>query len=233
VNTTLHIRRLGTLPYDVARELQDAAWRRDDVAWLLLLQHPHLYTFGARGRADHLLVDPTTVGASATRADRGGDVTYHGPGQLVGYPIVDVPFARGAIPEHVRNVESVVIDALQDLGLAAARRAGYPGVWIADRKIASVGVRVTRGRSLHGFALNVAPDLSMFDHIVPCGIRGCRITSLAAEGVDAQVEQVCDATARHATRIWGADGVDDRVMDAAELDVELRCSSSGARHGHV
>jgi lipoic acid synthetase len=233
VSTTLHIRRIGVVPYDIARALQEEARRRDDVAWFLLLEHPHVYTLGARARLDHLLVDPATVGATTTPADRGGDVTYHGPGQLVGYAIVDVPFARGAIPAHVRNIEEVVVGALHDLGLAAARRTGYPGVWIADRKIAAVGVRVTRGRSLHGFALNVAPDLTMFDHIVPCGIRDCRVTSLAAEGIGAAVEQVSDAVAFHAARIWGPGGADDRVMGSADLEMELRCSSSGARHGHV
>ena len=161
-------------------------------------------------------------------------MTYHGPGQLVGYAIVDVPFVHGAIPEHVRDVEQVAIDALHDLGaVTAARRPGYPGVWIRDRKIAAVGVRVTRGRSMHGFALNVSPDLSMFDHIVPCGIRGCRITSLAAEGVDADVEEVSDVVTRHAARAWGPGGVDDRVVDAAELALELRRCSSSACHGYV
>ena len=109
----------------------------------------------------------------------------------------------------------------------------YPGVWIEDRKIAAVGVRVARGRSMHGFALNVAPDLAMFHHIVPCGIRGCRVTSLAAEGVAAGIEHVTDVVARHAAHIWGSEGTDDRVVDAAELALELRCSSSGACHGHV
>jgi lipoyl synthase len=234
VSATLQIRRLGTVEYDIARALQDDARERVDTAWLLLLEHPHVYTLGVRARADHLLVDPATVGAIATRADRGGDVTYHGPGQLVGYAIVDVPFVPGAIPEHVRNVEQVVIDALHDLGATVAcRRPGYPGVWTRDRKIAAVGVRVTRGRSMHGFALNVAPDLAMFDHIVPCGIRGCRVTSLAAEGIDADVEQVSEIVARQAAHTWGPDGVDDRVADAAELTAELGCSSSGARHGHM
>jgi lipoyl synthase len=234
VSTPLHVRRLGTVPYDVARRLQDGARERDDAAWLLLLEHPHVYTLGVRARADHLLVDPRAVGATATRADRGGDVTYHGPGQLVGYAIVDVPFVHGAIPGHVAEVEQVVIDAMHDLGaVTAERRPGYPGVWIRDRKIAAVGVRVTRGRSMHGFALNVSPDLSMFDHIVPCGIPGCTITSLAAEGVDADVEDVSDVVTRHAARAWGPGGVDDRVVEPAELALELRVSSSSACHGYV
>ena len=130
-----------------------------------------------------MLVDPESVGATLVRANRGGDVTYHGPGQLVGYPIVDVPMHRAAIPHHVHTVEQVVIDTLRDCGIHdAARRPGYPGVWVGDAKIGAVGVRITRGRSMHGFALNVDPDLSMFDHIVPCGIRGLAVTSMAALG---------------------------------------------------
>src|SRR6185295_6763968 len=126
-------------------------------------------------------------------ADRGGDVTYHGPGQLVGYPIVDVRLGHSAIPAHVHDVEDVVIGALHDLGLAGAgRKRGAPGIWLAERKIGAVGVRVSRARSMHGFALNVSPDLRMFDHIVPCGIRDCAITSLAEEGVDATIGEVSD-----------------------------------------
>ena len=151
-------------------------------------------------RADpaHLLVDPDglrALGAEVVSADRGGDVTYHGPGQLVGYPILTRPGKRGGgmadTGAYVHAVEQVLIDALADLGLpGAGRLAGHPGVWIdpdgsAPRKVAAVGVRISRGRTMHGFALNVDPDLGWFDHIVPCGIADKGVTSLRAEGLEA------------------------------------------------
>ena len=148
------------------------------------------------------------------RADRGGDVTYHGPGQLVGYPIVGVPTVPGATRSYVRSVEQLVIDSLADVGLPGAGRLGdYPGVWIdpdgADpRKIAAVGVRISRGRSMHGFALNVDPDLAMFGHIVPCGISDKSVTSLAAEGVHVAMSRVVDAVAAQVDvhEVGAADG---------------------------
>src|SRR5690606_2572596 len=145
-------------------------------------------------------------------ADRGGDVTYHGPGQLVGYPILTVAGRRGGgmadTVAYVTTVEQVVIDTLADLGLTdVGRRRGYPGVWVAPdsddpRKIAAIGVRLSRGRSMHGFALNVAPDLAMFDHIVPCGIDDAGVTSIAAEGVDVSMRDVVDVLVGHAVATW-------------------------------
>jgi lipoic acid synthetase len=143
------------------------------------------------------------------RADRGGDVTYHGPGQLVGYPVVSVPMGPGAVPAHVRRVEQLVVDVLADLGLRGAGTIPeYPGVWVdpasdAPRKICAVGVRVNRGRSMHGFALNVDPDLAMFGHIVPCGIADKAVTSLRAEGIDASMEQVVAAVEARAAGAFG------------------------------
>src|SRR5207253_10065622 len=171
---------------------------------LLLLQHPHVYTLGVRARLEHVLVPPASVGAELVKTDRGGDVTYHGPGQLVGYPIVSVPMAPDAVPRHVRTVEQVVIDALADVGLpGAGRLPGYPGVWVGDRKICAIGVKVNRGRSMHGFALNVDPDLSYFGHIVPCGIADKTVTSLAAEGVAASMADVVDGVVARAAERWG------------------------------
>ena len=147
-----------------------------------------MYTFGVRGDLGHVLRDPASVGAELVHSDRGGDVTYHGPGQLVGYPILTVPGKRGGgivdTTAYVCSVEQLVIDVLADLGLPDAGRVpGLPGVWVAPasehpRKICAVGVRLTRGRSMHGFALNVDPDLAMFGHIVPCGIVDKGVTSL-------------------------------------------------------
>ena len=133
-----------------------------------------MYTLGVRAQPEHVLVDPAAVGAELVRTDRGGDVTYHGPGQLVGYPILSVPMGRQAIPCHVHRVEQLVIDVLADLGLAGRRaarrlpgRLGGPERGPDPRKICAIGVRMSRGRSMHGFALNVDADLACFDHIVP------------------------------------------------------------------
>jgi lipoyl synthase len=180
--TTLRVRWLGRVPYDEADVLQRALLERAADDYLLLLEHPHVYTLGKRADPTHVLVPPASVGADLVRADRGGDVTYHGPGQLVGYPIVTLPERRGGqrdIVSYVRRLEGVLIAALADLGVQADRHDGYTGVWVDGEKIAAIGVRISRGRTRHGFALNVDPDLSMFGHIVPCGITDKGVTSVA------------------------------------------------------
>ena len=217
---TLRVRWLGRVAYRDAHALQRALWAGSGEDHLLLLEHPHVYTLGVRADLDHVLVDPATVGAELVRTDRGGDVTYHGPGQLVGYPIRAVALGPNAIPCYVHQVEQLVIDALSDLGLpGASRLEGYPGVWVGDRKICAVGVKVTRGRSMHGFALNVDPDLSYFGHIVPCGIRDKGVTSMAAEGVAVDMRTVVDAVAARAAGLWGP-AVERQ--DAAWRDPERR-----------
>ncbi|MHB8438966.1 MAG: lipoyl synthase [Acidimicrobiales bacterium] len=205
----LRIRVLGRVGYGEALALQRAlhAGARDD--YLLLLEHPHVITLGRNASPSHVLVDVTASGAQVVRTDRGGDVTYHGPGQLVGYPIMRVPVTRRSVPSFVDSVEQVVIEALMSLGLEAGRLAGFPGVWIDPdgenpRKIASVGVRISRGRSLHGFALNVEPDLDWFERIVPCGIVGRAVTSMRAEGVEAPMSAVIDAVCAAAATRWAS-----------------------------
>ena len=163
--------------------MQRAIHAHSDDDYLLLLEHPSIYTLGKRADPAHVLVDPETVGATVVATDRGGDVTYHGPGQLVGYPVgpLDVTPAGGRdVVAHVRRIEAALIEALAEFGIAGARHEGRSGVWVGDEKIAAIGVRVARDRTMHGFALNVDPDLSMFDHIVPCGIRDAGVTSMAA-----------------------------------------------------
>ena len=195
----LHVRWLGRVRYRDAHVLQRALNKAGGVEYLLLLEHPHVYTLGVRASLEHVLVDPESVGAEFVHADRGGDVTYHGPGQLVGYPILNVPMGLRAVPAHVHALEQLVIDAVGDLGLVGAGRLqGYPGVWMdpdgpEPRKICAIGVRIDRGRSMHGFALNVEPDLAMFGHIVPCGLKGLGVTSLAAEGVTVAMRDVVEA----------------------------------------
>ncbi|MSX35338.1 MAG: lipoyl(octanoyl) transferase LipB, partial [Actinobacteria bacterium] len=161
----LRVRWFGTVPYGEASDLQHAFFEHGSDDWLLLLEHPHVYTLGANADLANVLVDPASVGAECLRTDRGGDVTYHGPGQLVGYPVLSVPGKRGGgmadTVAYVRSVEELVVGALNDLGLAdVGRLEQYPGVWVAPesdnpRKIAAIGVRLTRGRSMHGFAINV------------------------------------------------------------------------------
>ncbi len=199
--SALRVRWLGRVPYGEADELQRALLERAADDYLLLLEHPHVYTLGKSADPAHVLVPPASVGADLVRADRGGDVTYHGPGQLVGYPIVTLPEWRAGqrdVVAYVRRLEAVLISALADFGIAAGRDDGYTGVWVDGEKIAAIGVRVSRGRTRHGFALNVAPDLSMFDHIVPCGIADRGVTSLAAQlGHAPDMRDVVDAvTAR-------------------------------------
>ena len=200
----LRVRWLGRVRYRDAHVLQQALYKAGGAEYLLLLEHPHVYTLGVRAIPAHVLVDPESVGAELVHADRGGDVTYHGPGQLVGYPILNVPMGLRAVPAHVHAIEQLVIDAVGDLGLGGAGRLeGYPGVWMdpegpEPRKICAVGVRIDRGRSMHGFALNLAPDLSMFGHIVPCGLTDLGVTSLAAEGVNVTMRDVVEAIVRRA-----------------------------------
>ncbi|MGH9094167.1 MAG: lipoyl(octanoyl) transferase LipB, partial [Acidimicrobiales bacterium] len=195
----LRARWLGRVRYADGHALQRGLWARGTDDWLLLQEHPHTYTMGVRARAEHVLVDPASVGAELVEADRGGDVTYHGPGQLVGYPVRAVPGGKAASPRFVHGIEQLVIDAVADLGLPGASRLdGYPGVWVGvhegrPRKLAAIGVRISRGRSMHGFALNVDPDMTFFDHIVPCGIADKPVTSLAAEGLEVTMHQVVDA----------------------------------------
>jgi len=170
------------VPYAEAEALQRAIHEHADADYLLLQEHPHVYTLGSSAKAEHVLRDPASVGAQLVEADRGGDVTYHGPGQLVGYPIISLAEWRAGqrdVVAYVRRLEDVLVAVCSDFGIAAGRSPGYTGVWVGDEKIAAIGVRVSRGRTRHGFALNVAPDLSMFDHIVPCGIRDRGVTSMA------------------------------------------------------
>lgn len=206
---TLRVRWLGRVRYQDGLALQRALFHADPSGndWLLLLEHNHVYTMGVRAKPEHVLVDPATVGAEIVKADRGGDVTYHGPGQLTGYPILSVPMGPNATPAYVHGVEQLIIDVLGDLGLTDARRLeGYPGVWVGKepRKICAIGIRLSRGRSMHGFALNVDPDMSYFGHIVPCGIADKAVTSLAAEGVDVSMSDVVNAVAQRAAERWAS-----------------------------
>ncbi len=183
----LTVQRLGLVPYAEAADLQAELHARrvageiDDQ--LLLLEHPHVYTIGRRGGHDDVLWDAEHLqrsGVDVVETDRGGQVTYHGPGQLVGYPIVDLGAAADLVG-YVRKLEQVMVGALKRFGVEATGDPCNTGAWIEENKIGQIGVRVTRNVTKHGFALNVSPDLSYFTGIVPCGITDKGVTSMAAE----------------------------------------------------
>ena len=199
------IRRLGLIAYRDAWDLQQrlAAQRRAGEIGdtLLLLEHPHTYTIGRSGTKDHVFLSDAEMaarGIACLEVDRGGDVTYHGPGQLVGYPILDLgqPPDVGA---YLRRLEGCLIAALGDFGMRADQLPGYTGVWIqGDRKIVAIGVKVASGITTHGFALNVSTDLSLFQHILPCGIADKGVTSMARElGTAPEMAAVEEAVVAH------------------------------------
>ena len=176
----LETRRLGLIAYDEALKLQQSfveARREGRVSdLLLLLQHPHVLTFGVNTGSSRAHV---ASGVTLHEAGRGGDVTYHGPGQLVGYPIVDLKPDRRDVHRYVRDLEEVMLRTAVSFGVTATRVKGLTGVWCGDEKLGAVGVRISRWITSHGFALNVDPDLAYFDMIVPCGIPDRGVTSLA------------------------------------------------------
>jgi len=237
----LHSRWLGKVPYKEAHDLQRALFAHGSENHLLLLEHPHVYTLGRSADIDNVLIDVTEVGAELLSVDRGGDVTYHGPGQIVGYPVVCVPGKRGGgmadTAAYVNSVEQLIIDAVNDLGLSDVGRLDrFPGVWVEPlgenpRKIAAVGVRLSRGRSMHGFAINVDPDLAMFDHIVPCGITDRSVTSMRAEGFGIEMKAVVDAIVERAARLWGAGGVERQDVAWRNRSTDLAPFSRGEGPG--
>jgi lipoyl synthase len=233
--SALRVRWLGRVPYGEADELQRALLERAADDYLLLLEHPHVYTLGKSADPAHVLVPPASVGADLVRADRGGDVTYHGPGQLVGYPIVTLPDWRAGqrdVVAYVRRLEAVLISALGDLGIDAGRDDGYTGVWVGSEKIAAIGVRVSRGRTRHGFALNVDPDMAMFGHIVPCGIPDRGVTSLAAQlGTAPDLRHVVDAVTARFTEHFPYEEIERQDVVWRERPSDLSAFSRAPREG--
>jgi lipoate-protein ligase B len=184
LQTRCTLLRPGRIAYQDAWQLQQriaTSVRNGGDPALILLQHPPTYTLGARGNAAHLLLGEEAFlshGAEVHRTDRGGDVTFHGPGQLVGYPIIDIrPYGEGP-SWYVRALEAVLIQVLARFDIDGARSERNHGVWVGGAKIAAIGVRVSRGVTTHGFALNVSTDLAYFRHIIPCGLPGVGVTSM-------------------------------------------------------
>jgi lipoate-protein ligase B len=176
---------LGLEPYDRALELQHRLvaarkeGRGEDV--LILLEHPPVITLGRRADGSHITASPdllARLGIQVRRVERGGDVTYHGPGQIVGYPILDLRGHRQDVGWYIHSLEEVIIRALADFGIAAQQVEGAVGVWVGDGKIAAIGARIESWVTYHGFALNVDPDLRHFDLIIPCGLRDRAVTSM-------------------------------------------------------
>ncbi|WP_144127990.1 lipoyl(octanoyl) transferase LipB [Catellatospora sichuanensis] len=215
VSPALAVRRAGTVEYltawDEQRRLHAGVVEGSEPNTVLLLEHPSVYTAGKLTEPWERPFDGTPV----VDVDRGGKITWHGPGQLVGYPIIELPVQRGGLADvvaHVRRTEQMLIDVCAELGVATTRIKGNnrSGVWVRedergpDRKVAAIGIRVARNVSLHGFALNCNPDMTWYDRIVPCGITDASVTSLSAElGREVTVDEVLPIVERHLPTLIG------------------------------
>jgi lipoyl(octanoyl) transferase len=202
------VQQLGRVDYGAALELQQklAAERKRGLICdqLLLIEHPHVITLGRNGHMENLLAGDHVLdraGISFYPTDRGGDITYHGPGQLVGYPILDLREWKRDVGAYVRAIEQVIIDTLADFGISAGRIPKLTGVWVDECKIAAIGVHISRWVTSHGFALNVSTDLSYFHYIVPCGLTR-PVTSMAQLGVGATLEEVSRVLTVHFCRVF-------------------------------
>ncbi len=234
MSSPLRVIDLGRLDYEAALSVQERVLEektrepRDDC--LILVEHPHVITTGRREARAHIL-DAGDVPVRAT--SRGGDVTYHGPGQLVAYPIVDLKSRqRRAVHRYLHGLEQVIIDLLGCFGLEGARRPPFTGVWTGDRKICAIGIAVRRGVTYHGAALNVAPDLHYFHRIVPCGLDWAQVTSIEREtGKSYGMAAVKSRLLRVFCRRFGYEGL-VRGEEAAEPAADTRPRQSAAISGN-
>ena len=229
---SIEVRRVGRLPYDEGLELQRAlvedrrAGRLDDL--LLLVEHPHVITLGVKGEGGRSnVVAPRerldALGIAVYEAGRGGDVTYHGPGQIVGYPIIDLKPDRCDVHRYVRDVEEVMIRLCADYGVSAGRIKGLTGTWVDGDKIGAIGIRISRWVTSHGFAFNVNTRLDHFQLIVPCGIADHGVTSLEQRlGRRVDIREVEDALIRHFADVFEREA-------AEEASTDVTRTSSGSR----
>ena len=191
------VRHLGVVNYNSCQDaMRQAVARRNEASAdeLWLLQHPKVITLGVSCDPTHV---PTNCDIPTVRSERGGQATYHGPGQLIVYAVLNLRRLHLGVRTLIASLEEAVQDLLGELGLAAHRQTGQPGVYIADQKIASIGLRVSRGHSSHGLALNVAPDLSLFEKFCVCGTPGLTVTSLRERGISLSVEETAQRLLPH------------------------------------
>lgn len=213
---------LGQLDYLAALAVQERLvelkQREPSADILLFVEHPHVYTLGRGGNELNVL---SAQDVPVHRASRGGDVTYHGPGQLVVYPIVDLRSKlRKDVHRYVRNLEQSAIQTLADFGIATTRRPPHTGIWIDDRKIAAIGVAVRRCITYHGLALNVNTDLSYFQRIIPCGLAWAEVTSMRKElGKEQDITEVPERFTHHFARIFGYEEVIEPTAQSDDLNV--------------
>jgi lipoyl(octanoyl) transferase len=206
-----HVEQLGRIEYAEALRMlrgKVAARKVGTISdTLLLVEHPHVYTLGRNARREHVLATRDqleALGVEVFDTDRGGDVTYHGPGQLVGYPVLDLSEHRRDLAWYMRSLEEVLVGVAQEFGVQAGRQKGAAGVWVENEKLAAMGVHVSRWITSHGFALNVNTDLSYFDGIVPCGLRGKGVTSLEKLlGRAIEMDYVAGQVVKHFGKVFG------------------------------
>ena len=188
MNKTLIYNDLGVIDYkdawDLQKKLFNSRYQKEIDDTLLLLEHPHTYTLGKTADRKNLIAEDKFLDQnkiSVYDIDRGGDITYHGPGQIVGYPIIDLTGWQEDTHKYLRALEEIIINTCAEYNITAGRDKEYTGVWVGDKKIAAIGIKVTRWITMHGFAFNVNTDLSLFDGIIPCGIKGKKVTSIQNE----------------------------------------------------
>ncbi|HLI82026.1 MAG TPA: lipoyl(octanoyl) transferase LipB [Candidatus Binataceae bacterium] len=218
ITRILSVANLGTVEYQAALALQTAmvAARQSDAIsdTLLILEHPHVFTLG-RGADERFLLAQRPGEVPIYRISRGGEVTYHGPGQLVGYPIIKLEGRDRDVHRYLRNLEEAMLRALADFDIQGMRREGLTGIWVGAKKIGSIGVGIKRWTTCHGFALNVCPDLSYFRGIVPCGIDGCEMTSIEAHRDRISIDEFATAMRSRFAEVF--DYAENGTVDPATL----------------
>ena len=218
ITRILSVANLGTVEYQAALALQTAmvAARQSDAIsdTLLILEHPHVFTLG-RGADERFLLAQRPGEVPIYRVSRGGEVTYHGPGQLVGYPIIKLEGRDRDVHRYLRNLEEAMLRALADFDIQGMRREGLTGIWVGAKKIGSIGVGIKRWTTCHGFALNVCPDLSYFRGIVPCGIDGCEMTSIEAHRDRISIDEFATAMRSRFAEVF--DYAENGTVDPATL----------------
>ena len=209
---------MGLVPYEEAHDLQHLLMNEkkngNEEDYLLTLEHPHTYTIGSSGSEENLLVDNEylkTKSIGLQHVGRGGDITYHGPGQLVAYPILDLNHYQKDLHRYLRKLEEVLILTVRQFGITAGRKKVLTGIWVDDEKLASIGIRMSRWITIHGSALNVSTDLALFDNIIPCGIEGKSVTSMSKIlGYTIDIEDVTPVYVNSFSNVFGIDRVENK-----------------------